>query len=342
VRKVSCVARPNANLKIESSLVPGIAGLNGPWFGELVKMNRGASFNRSAGRRSSSPAPGDYAPPSRITLLLRRAFVRLSEPPLHRLGLTLFLVLFIGTGAFGAVRGGHVDAVVATAHEAGDTIARGFGFGIVHADVRGMRVLGRDEILARAGVTDSSSLLFLNPDVMREALKAEPRIAEATVRKLYPDRLEIVIEEREPFARWQRAGKVHLIARDGTVLASDIEGRAAELPLVVGIGAEKNAATFLDLMARFPSISDEVRAGVFIAERRWNLRLKNGMDVQLPEEDPALALERLVQLDRSRELLTRDLTTIDLRVPDRVSVTPTNEAAEALKQKTAKRKGADS
>ena len=305
-------------------------------------MNRGASFTRPAGRRQPSLAPDDYAPPSRITLFLRRALVRLSEPPLRRLGLTLFVALFAGTGAYGAVRGGHVDALVVTAHEAGDAIAHGFGLGIVHAEVRGMRVLGRDEILARAGVTDNSSLLLLNPDTMRDALKAEPRIAEATVRKLYPDRLEIIVEEREPFARWQRAGKVHLIARDGTVLASDIENRAAELPLVVGIGAEKNAATLIDLMARFSSISDEVRAGIFIAERRWNLRLKNGIDVQLPEEDPALALERLIQLDRSRELLTRDLTTIDLRVADRVSVTLTSEAAEAQKQKTPKRKGADS
>jgi cell division protein FtsQ len=305
-------------------------------------MNRGASFTRAAGRRHASLAAGDYAPPSRVTLFLRRAFVRLSEPPLRRLGLMLFVMLFAGTGAYGAMRGGHVDSLLATAHEAGDTIARGFGFGIVHAEVRGMRVLGRDEILARAGVTDSSSLVLLNPDAMRDVLKAEPRIAEATVRKLYPDRLEIVVEEREPFARWQRGSKVHLIARDGTVLANDIENRVAELPLVVGIGAEKNAAALIDLMARFPSISDEVRAGIFIAERRWNLRLKNGIDVQLPEEDPALALERLIQLDRSRDLLTRDLTTIDLRVPDRVSVTLANDAAEALKQKTPKRKGADS
>ena len=305
-------------------------------------MDRGGRFTRPAGPRRTPRTPDDFAPPSRITLFLRRVFVRLSEPPLRRLGLTLLVLFFAGTGAYGAVRGGHAEARAVAAHEAGDAVARGFGFGIVHSEVRGTRVLGRDEILARAGVTENSSLPLLNPDAMRAVLKAEPRIAEATVRKLYPDRLEITIEEREPFARWQRGSKVHLIARDGTVLASDIEQRAAELPLVVGAGAEKRAGAFLDLLARFPSIRDEVRAGVFIAERRWNLRLKNGIDVRLPEEDPALALERLVQLDRSKELLTRDVTTIDLRVADRVSVSLTDEAVEAQKQKTQKRKGADS
>jgi cell division protein FtsQ len=63
--------------------------------------------------------------------------------------------------------------------------------------------------------------------------------------------------------------------------------------------------------------------------------------VRLPEEDPALALERLEQLDGSKQIMTRDLTMIDLRVPDRVTVGLTNEAAAALKKPT-KRTGADS
>jgi cell division protein FtsQ len=304
-------------------------------------MDLGGRINRPAGSRRTPQGPLDLAPPSRFTLFMRRAFVRLSEPPLRRIGVTLLVMLFAGTGAYGAVRGGHAEAFGAAMHEAGDAVARGFGFGIVQADVRGTRFLSREEILEHAGVTPQTSLLLLNADGVRSALKRDPRVAEATVRKFYPDRLEIVIEEREAFARWQRAGKLHLIARDGTVLESDIGANAADLPLVVGIGAEKSAAALLDLIDRFPSVREAVRAGVLVAERRWNLRLKNGIDVRLPEEDPALALERLVELDRSKQIMTRDLTMIDLRVADRVAVGLSDEAAAELK-KTPKRKGAES
>jgi cell division protein FtsQ len=304
-------------------------------------MDRRGRINRSAGSRRAPQNPLDLAPPSRFTLFMRRAYLRLSEPPLRRIGITLLFMLLIGTGAYGAVRGGHAEAFGAALHEAGDSIARGFGFGIVQADVRGTRYLSREEILENAGVTPQTSLLLLNAEGVRAALKRDPRVAEATVRKFYPDRLEIVIEEREAFARWQRAGKFNLIARDGTVLESDIGSKAADLPLVVGIGAEKSAAALLDLIERFPSIREVVRAGVLIAERRWNLRLKNGIDVRLPEEDPALALERLVELDRRKQIMTRDLTVIDLRVPDRVVVGLSDDAAAALK-KTPKRKGAES
>jgi cell division protein FtsQ len=290
----------------------------------------------------SLPHEAEFSAPSRATLLFRRVCVRLSRPPFRRIGLLLSVVLFAGTGAYGAVRGGHVEAWSAAVREAGDTIARGFGFGIVQVEIAGNRYLSREELLERAGITPHTSLVFLNAEGMRAALKEDARIADATVRKLYPDRLEISIEEREGFARWQRGGKLHLIARDGTVLESDIQSRHIDLPLVVGAGAAQRAAAFLDLLARFPAVREDVRAGVYVAERRWNLRLKNGIDVLLPEEDPALALERLVQLDRSKQLMSRDITVIDLRLPGQVSVGLSEEAAAAVRSKMPKRKGADS
>ena len=57
-----------------------------------------------------------------------------------------------------------------------------------------------------------------------------------------------------------------------------------------------------------------------MAERRWNLRLTNGLDVRLPEAGVEQALERLVALDREKKLLSRDITSVDLRLPDRVTV----------------------
>ena len=63
---------------------------------------------------------------------------------------------------------------------------------------------------------------------------------------------------------------------------------------MVGRGAETRAKDFLALLDRYPAIRDQVRAVVLVGERRWNLRLKNGIDVRLPETDVAAALERLV------------------------------------------------
>ena len=82
-----------------------------------------------------------------------------------------------------------------------------------------------------------------------------------------------------------------------------------------------------------------------VAERRWNLRLKNGIDVKLPETNVEQALQLLANLDHDKRLLSRDILAVDMRLPDRVSVRLPDEAAqaraEAQKEKAAKRKGGD-
>jgi cell division protein FtsQ len=116
------------------------------------------------------------------------------------------------------------------------------------------------------------------------------------------------------------------------------------LPFVVGAGAEKRVAALFAMLGRFPTIKSEVAAAILVADRRWNLRLKSGIDVRLPEENPDVALMRLTALDREEHLLSRDVTVIDLRLTDRTAVRLSDDAAQirdaAIKAR-AKKKGAN-
>jgi cell division protein FtsQ len=118
----------------------------------------------------------------------------------------------------------------------------------------------------------------------------------------------------------------------------------ASLPLVVGKGAERRAADLLALLARYPVIARQLQASVLVAERRWDLYLKDKIVVSLPEVEPELALVRLVDLDRDKRLFSKDIAAIDLRLTDRVAVRLSDRAAlareAALKaaEKAAKKK----
>jgi cell division protein FtsQ len=249
------------------------------------------------------------------------------------------IIMMAGLG-YGMVRGDHVPAIVEAFKDARDQAANAAGFRIVALSVTGQRHLSREEILAVANVTGRTSLLFLDVASTRERLKTNPWIADATVLKLYPGELQIGITEREPFALWQRDRRVAVIADDGTVLETYAAPQLFKLPLVVGRGAEVHAKEFLALLGRFPAIRDQVLASVLVGERRWNLRLRNGLDVRLPASGADEALERLVALDRERKLLSRDIVAIDLRLPDRVTVRLSERAAQAreeLKKENAKK-----
>lgn len=248
------------------------------------------------------------------------------EPP-RGAGTAATALLFSAAALYGAACGGHLPVLMQELRDLRDATANAAGFRIAEVTVTGQHHVSEAQILATAGVTNRSSLLFLDADAARSRLLANPWIADATVLKLYPGRLHIAITERVPFALWQRDGKVAVIDADGTVLEPEATIHFVSLPLVVGKSADRKAKEFLALLERFPALREQVYASVLVAERRWNLKLKNGVDVRLPEHDAAAALGTLAQLEREKRLLSRDIVAVDLRLPDRVTVKLSEGAA---------------
>ncbi len=284
---------------------------------------------------------------STAKLLLRGRWIsRIAHLPLPRgIGTAGLILLLAGTLGYGAVAGGHLPALIAWCKDARDIAANTVGFRIAAISLTGQKEVSREEVLTTAGVTGRASLLFLDADAARARLMANPWIADAAVLKLYPDRLQITVTERQAFALWQKNGQLNVIAADGTVLEPFVEDRYLTLPLVVGAGAGRAAKDFLTLLDHYPDIRSALRASILVAERRWNLQLKNGIEVRLPETNVQGALDRLVALDRSKKLLSRDITAVDLRLADRVTVRLSDAAAqardEALQANKKKKKGGD-
>lgn len=270
---------------------------------------------------------------SRLERHLRRRLGLVSSWRLPRgAGIVAAIAFVLASASFGIVRGDHWPVFAVELRDLRDAAANALGFRITSIALSGPHQLTREQILAAAGVTDRTSLLFLDASSARARLKANPWIADATVLKLYPGRLHIAVIERKAFALWQKDGKVRVISDDGTVLEPEVNRLFAGLPLVVGGGAETRAKGFLALLDKYPLVRNQLRAAVLVAERRWNLMLDNGIDVRLPENDITQALDTLVQLDRDKRLLTRDITAVDLRLPDRVTVRLSDEAYAAREQ----------
>jgi cell division protein FtsQ len=278
----------------------------------------------------------------RLTRSLDRIADRVSRLPRHA-GLMVTILLIAASTVYGAAGSGQTVRIIDFFKDIRDGAATAAGFPIGTVAISGEKHLSREEILAAAGVTARSSLLFLDVADARARLLTNPWIAEATVQKLLPDRLVISISERAAFALWQKEGRVGVISSDGTVLEPSVLARYASLPLVVGTGAETRARDFLALLDRRPELRANVRASVLVAERRWNLRLKNGVDVRLPEFNVERALDQFVALEHDVSLSDRDITVVDLRLPDRVTVRLSHEAfqarEEAARKKLQKTKG---
>lgn len=293
---------------------------------------------------------GPRRPPARA-----RRIDRPDEPPRliaflerylpRRAGTAATVMLLLGSGSLGVVKGGHIEQFTAGLSDARNGLANSAGFRITSVAINGRRQLSQDEVLAIGGVNGRSSLLFLDAVAVREKLKTNPWISEATVLKLYPGQLRIDIVERSAFALWQRDGRLSVISDDGAVLEPYVSRRFLSLPLVVGKGAESHARDFLALLARYPRVNSVTKAAVFVGERRWNLRLKDGLDIRLPENDVSNALATLSALDKEDRLFSRDIVAVDMRLPDRLTVQLSEDAAKAreelFKDKKLKKKVGD-
>jgi cell division protein FtsQ len=303
------------------------------------------------GRLAETLNTGWLAPRSNVTRakrVARRWFAALIECDVPcGIGSACAIAIVAGSIGYGVAAGGHGPDILAELHRTCDAVAGQVGLRISSIALSGEKQLTRAAILDLAGVDGQSSLPCLDASDARKALRRNPWIAEATVLKLYPGRLQVRVTERIPLALWQKDGTVNVIAEDGTVLEPYDGSRFADLPLVVGNGAEKQARGFLDVVSRYPLVQDNVEAAVLVAQRRWNLVLKSGLDVRLPDSDVEQALQQLVALDRDKKILSRDITAIDLRMSDRVIVRLSDAAAaaraEAIKDilKKAKKKGGD-
>jgi cell division protein FtsQ len=263
----------------------------------------------------------------------------------HRVGVIATVVLLLGSAGFGIVKGGHLEEFTAALSDSRNAMANSAGFRITTVGINGRKQLSQDEILAIGGVNGRSSLLFLDAAAVRDRLKANPWISDATVLKFYPGQLRIDIVERSAFALWQQDGRLSVIADDGAVLEPYVSRRFLTLPLVVGKGAETRARDFLALLARYPQVSSVTKAAIFVGERRWNLRLKDGLDIRLPENEVGNALAALSKLDKDDRLFSRDIVAVDMRLPDRLTVQLSDDAAKAredlFKDKKAKKKAGD-
>jgi cell division protein FtsQ len=128
----------------------------------------------------------------------------------------------------------------------------------------------------------------------------------------------VKVTEREPAVVWRGPQGLILLDAQGHRIAALLErSERADLPLIAGEGADEAVPEALHLLATAAPIRARLRGLVRMGERRWDLVLDRNQRILLPAAAADLALERLLAFDAAQGLLKRDITAVDLRLPDR-------------------------
>ncbi len=198
------------------------------------------------------------------------------------------------------------------------------GLSVQEIFVEGRVETAAADVLDVLDITRGTPILTFDPQAARIALEKLPWIRTAAIERRLPDTVYVRIQERRPLALWQRHGRLALLGDDGReITGADIQ-RFAQLPMVVGDDAPQHAASLLALLQTEPELQRRVVAAVRVGDRRWNLRIDAGADrtieVQLPEINAAAAWARLSEAVHASSLFDKNVTNVDLRLPDRLVV----------------------
>lgn len=192
-------------------------------------------------------------------------------------------------------------------------LAAGTALPVRAIEVRGAR--RTDEAELRATLASFYGANILEVDIARaeRRLHSLPWVENARIRRLLPDRLQVEIEERTPAALFQGPDGLQLLDAAGHPIPVAHPEAFATLPRLAGHGAPAAWPKLARLLAEVPEIGRRLRGAVRIGDRRWNLLLRGGIEVRLPERRPAEALARLAAMHRRHALLDRAVRSIDLR-----------------------------
>jgi len=186
--------------------------------------------------------------------------------------------------------------------------------------LEGREHASRDILLALINVRKGDPLFSLNPEEARDLIRRVDWVRDARIERRWPDTIYIDIQERRPLALWQRSEKLHLIDTAGEIIMTGRMERFKTLKIVIGEDAPQKAGALIETLKAHEPLYTRMRAAQRIDTRRWNLVLKNGTIVKLPENDVSKAIQRVVDMHDAQDLLDRPLESIDARAPDRLIV----------------------
>ncbi len=178
------------------------------------------------------------------------------------------------------------------------------------------------EYAARSSL--AGNFFTVNLDSVRGAIEQQAWVRHASVRRHWPDGIEVTIEEHAAAARWLHGtDEARLVNGHGEVFVAPLTAAQAALPLLAG--PEGSAALLLSRYQQFSALllplQRTPRVVALSPRQAWQLRLDDGLVLELGRDQPKYPIEeRLSRFVGTYGALKARLQTpiaaIDMRYPN--------------------------
>lgn len=204
-----------------------------------------------------------------------------------------------------------------------------------HLDVRintvvvdGAKGIDIGETLERHNLSIGAIVTDIDWQGVRKDLIKNPMIARADIIRRSPQDVRVKVYPRQPIARIdQKSADSHetvLVDRSGHKIRVSGQSGDKNLIAISGNGAFEEIDGMWPILMAEPEVAREIAAASYVGKRRWDLTMKSGAKVQLPQDDIGLAMRHLARLYTNTGFDPNAVRTIDLRAGDRLYLRTNN------------------
>lgn len=284
----------------------------------------------TAVRRTSRETRADPAP-SRLAYRLDRLWLTPLFRALMRVGLPAFAVMMVV-----GIYLGDADRRAAVGTQFADlkrSIEERPEFMVRLMAIDGASPAVAEAVRGLVPVTLPASSFALDLEAIRATIGQIDAVSEANLHIRPGGILQVTVKERVPAVLWRIDGRTEMLDASGHRVATLLDRAVrSDLPLLAGEGADAKVEEARLILEAAQPLLPRMRALMRIGDRRWDLVLDRGQRIMLPEDDAATAIERVIALDQSQDLMNRDLLVVDMRNGHRPTLRLAASAVEELRR----------
>ena len=163
-----------------------------------------------------------------------------------------------------------------------------------------------------------SNIFSVNLRQKKMILENHRWIKEVDINLVLPDAIQLNVIEEEPAVIWKMSGKLYILNDKGKIIEETIDTAQEKLLVISGESAPKKIKEIKKILSVSPRIASEVSVAKLISNRRWSLKYKNDILIELPEVNAAKAIHLLDKVDKKHGLLSHNISSVDLRLEERM------------------------
>ena len=163
-------------------------------------------------------------------------------------------------------------------------------------EVEGVNNSDKEEILKRLNKFYGKSIIFISRDQLKESVYKLQFVKEIRAKKIYPDKIRLIIIEYKPIGIFINKNKKIIIANGGELIENYQNNKFKNLPLVFGNDAEKNFSTFYRSLERLDFQIELIKQFNYFNINRWDVVLKDDKVVKLPTKNYENSLAKFLSI----------------------------------------------